>query len=132
MFMKAIAKGNSLPISTKHTVEIARNVRGKELAKSMKFLQEVIEMKTPVEFRRFNRDRAHRKGIGPGAYPQKATKEILKLLMSAMNNAIQKGMNPSKLVVSKFDVGMAVSKNRRSNRRLGRQTNITIEVTESD
>ncbi len=134
MFMEAIAKGINLPISTKHTTEVARNIRNKDLAKSMKFLQEVIEMRTAVAFKRFNNDRAHRKGkgMGPGAYPQKASKALLKLLRSAMNNAIQKGMNPENLKVSRVEVGMGVSKHRRSNRRLGRQTNILIEVKEND
>jgi large subunit ribosomal protein L22 len=132
MSMKAIAKGNSIPISTKHTVEIGKSIRGKELAKAMKILEDVIEMKVPVQYKRFHGDRGHRKKMGPGGYPKKASEEIIKLLRSAMNNAVQKGMNPEKLVLSKFEIGMAVSKNKRSNRRLGRQTNIHVEVTESD
>ncbi len=129
--MKATAKG-SFPISTKDTVEIARNIRNRELSKAMDFLQRVIEKKSFVEYRRFKKDRAHRKGGGPGAYPEKASKEIMKILKSVMNNAIQKGMNPEKLMVSRFEVGMAVSKTRRANRRLGKQTNILVEVEESD
>ena len=42
MFMKATAKGINIPISTKHTVEIARNIRNNGLAKSMKILFESL------------------------------------------------------------------------------------------
>ena len=33
------------------------------------------------------RKRAHQKGIGPGSYPQKAAKYMLKIVKNAENNA---------------------------------------------
>ena len=132
MLMKATAKILNARISTKATVERAREIRNKELSKAMRFLQDVIEMKRPVPMKRFNRDTAHKPGIAAGRYPVNAAKEILRGLKSVLNNALQKGMNPSKLILSKIDVGMAVSKNRRGSRNTGKLTHVFLEVEESD
>jgi len=132
MTMKATAKMINMPVSTKHTVEIARQIRGKSLKKSITYLGEVIEKKKSVPMKRYNKDTAHKRGISAGRYPHNAAKEILKGLTGVINNALQKGMNPEKLVLSKIDVGQAVSQNRRSKRNTGKMTHMYIEVTESD
>jgi len=132
MFMKAITKMLNMPVSTKHTIEIARQLRGKKLSKAMVFLGGVIALKTPVPVKRYGRDTPHRKGIAAGRYPQKAAKEIFKGLLNVLNNANQQGMNPEKLVISTVEVGHAVSRNRRSARKTGKRTNMTLEVIESD
>jgi len=130
--MPMMARLSDAPISTKHVVEIARCLRGKELKKAMAFLERVIEGKQAVPFKRYNRDTPHRKGMGPGRYPKKASSYMLKLLKDALNNAIQKGMNPEKLFIKRIEVGMAISKHRRARRGLGKRTHVLVEVEERD
>ena len=95
----ARAYGRALSISTKHSVEICRNINGKALEKAKKYLSEVIEKKRAVKMMRYNRDLAHKKSIGPGRYPVKAAKEILKVLENAESNAQVKGMGNDLVIV---------------------------------
>tara|TARA_Y100000310_G_C20441742_1_gene696455 strand:- start:99 stop:650 length:552 start_codon:yes stop_codon:yes gene_type:complete len=92
--------GKNLSISTKHAVVISNAIRGKNLKKSKKFLEDVLEMKTAVPFTVHNKKIGHRKGkIASGRYPQNATKEILKLLNSVEANAQDKGLNTENLLI---------------------------------
>jgi large subunit ribosomal protein L22 len=87
----AKAYGKDLGISTKHSVEICKYLKGKSVEKAKKILEEVD--KKPIPFTRFNRDRGHKPGIGPGRYPIKASGEILEILKNAEANATQKGLS---------------------------------------
>lgn len=84
--------GADLSISTKQSVEVCNKIRGKTVEFAKKYLEAVIEMKQPVEMTRFNKDRGHKKGMGPGSYPIKACTEILALVKSAETNAQYKGL----------------------------------------
>lgn len=97
----AKAVGRSLPVSVKHSVELCRFVRKKELGKAKEMLQKVIDLKMPVPFKSFT-EIGHKKGKGvaSGRYPKKAAKELLKILESAEANAQFKGMNTSNLVIA--------------------------------
>ena len=57
-------------------------------------------MKKPLAFRRFNKDLAHKPGMGPARYPLNASKYILALLESLEANAENKGLNTEKLKIS--------------------------------
>lgn len=48
---------------------------------------EVINQKKAVPYKRFNKDVGHKKGIGPGRYPIKASGVILSLVKLAESNA---------------------------------------------
>ena len=89
----------NLPISTKHSVEVCRSLRGKTLARAKAFLNQVIKMKEAVPMRRYHHELAHKTGVGPGRYPVKVSLEILRLLESAESNAQFKGLNTAHLVV---------------------------------
>ncbi|MFC1801114.1 50S ribosomal protein L22 [Nanoarchaeota archaeon] len=92
--------GRDLSISTKHSVEVCRALRGKNLQKAKEFLRDVIEKKAAVPYRRYNDDLGHKKGkVGPGRYPIKTCKAILGLLESVETNAQFKGLNTSFLEV---------------------------------
>jgi len=95
----ARAKGVSLPISSKQSIEICAFIRGKKLNKVLDYFDEVISHKKAIPFRRFNRDMGHKKGIGPGRYPVKAISEIRKVLLSVQTNAQYKGLNTSNLKI---------------------------------
>ncbi len=95
----AIVRGRDLSISTKQAIEISNFIRGKSIKKSKILLQNVLDKKIAVPFRRFNMDVGHKSSIGPGRYPQKSTREIMKLLDSLEANAQNKGLDINKLYI---------------------------------
>lgn len=95
----AIASGRDLRISYKSAVEIMNAIRGKSVEEAKRILEDVIEMKRPIPFRRFHGKVGHKRGMAAGRYPVKAAKAILKVLESAEANAEFKGLDTSKLWV---------------------------------
>ena len=95
--------GKDLPISTKHSIEISKFIRRKTITLAKKQLNLVLEKKIAVPLKRFNKDRGHRKGkMAAGFYPQKATKEFLKLLTSLEGYAAHKGMDKNNLYIKEI------------------------------
>ena len=92
----AKAIGKELHISPKHSIEICNLLRGKTLVDAKQILEEVIELRRPVPFKRHKRYVAHKrgKGFGPGRYPVNASAAILKVLTAAEHNAEYKGLDP--------------------------------------
>ncbi len=96
----ARAQGIALPVSFKQSVEVCRFIKNRNYKDAIRLLEGVSEMKTPVPYRTFNRGgTGHRKGIGPGRYPIKASGYVIKLLKSAYANASQKGLDTASLMV---------------------------------
>lgn len=97
----AKAMGYEIPMSFKHAVEICREIRGKKISEAMKFLEDVIAMRTPVPMRKYKKKVAHKNipGWYAGRYPQKAAKEILKVLKNLKANAEYKGLNVDELTI---------------------------------
>lgn len=89
----------SSPVSRKIGIEICNSIRNKPIAKAKGILQGAIEKKQAIPFRRFIGDLGHKKKIGPGRYPVKASKEILKLVENVEANAQFKGLNTSRLYI---------------------------------
>jgi len=89
----ARAIGKELPISPKFSREICRMLRGKNVAVAITMLEEVEALKRPVPILRFKVGVAHKRGIGPGRFPQKAAKAIRQVLESARANAEYKGLD---------------------------------------
>ena len=58
----ARAMAISLKISPKHSVEICNAIRGMEVVKAKAYLEDVIDMKKSVPFKRHNKSIGHRKG----------------------------------------------------------------------
>ncbi len=88
------------PISTKQAVEVCHSLRGKRLPRAMAILEDVISLKKPIHYYRYIHDVGHRKGIGTGRYPVKASQCILALLKDVNSNAQEKGFSTVDLVVS--------------------------------
>jgi large subunit ribosomal protein L22 len=129
----AIARMLNLPISTKQSVEIASFIRNKTTEKAKQLLNRVLEKKTAVPFKRYNRDVGHKPGkIASGRYPQKATKEFLKLINLVEANAENKGLDTKNLVI--FDIranqGEQVLHFGRHRGRKMKRTHLTIAVKE--
>jgi large subunit ribosomal protein L22 len=96
------ATGKDLRISFKDSVEICREINGKRLAFAKKYLNEVLDHKRAVPYKRFKKGLAHRRGLTrayAGAYPEKASTHILKLLLNAESNAEFKGLDTDRLFV---------------------------------
>ncbi len=89
----ARARGWELRISPKRAYEVMRAIRGMPLEDAKGFLQDVADLKRAVPFRRYNQETAHKKGIGPGRYPQKVAKKVLIVLENAEANAEDEGLN---------------------------------------
>lgn len=98
----ARAAGRSLQISPKHAVEICRELRGMYLDDAKEYLEEVIEKKRAVPFKRHNKKVGHRRGLNgwaAGRYPVKAANEVLHVLQNAEANAEYRGMDTENLKI---------------------------------
>jgi large subunit ribosomal protein L22 len=65
-----------------------------------KYLEEIINLKRPLPAIFHNKKRAHQKRIGPGSYPQKAAKYMLKTIENAENNAEYKGFDLENMIIT--------------------------------
>ena len=128
----ARAMGLAMPISFKHSVEICRYIKNDATKEAKKKLQNVVDYKKAVPYRRYDFDLSHKKGTGPGRFPQKASKLIMQLIESAESNAQFKGLNTSNLVIAHIiahKAGKAWHYGRQTRRKMKR-TNVEIIVEE--
>jgi large subunit ribosomal protein L22 len=128
----AKARASDLHISTKHSVEICRYLRYKTTNAAKKILDDVIALKKPVPFKRYKRDVGHKPGMAAGRYPQKAAKEILRLIKTVEANAQFKGLNTSnlkiiKILANKASIPLTGGRHRNATKR----TNLEVETMES-
>ena len=96
----AKAYGYELHCSLKDSVNLAHAIRGMKTEKARKYLEEIISMKRPLPAVFHNRKRAHQKVIGPGSFPQKAARYMLKTVVNAENNAEYKGFDVENMKIS--------------------------------
>ncbi|MCK5334043.1 MAG: 50S ribosomal protein L22 [Candidatus Aenigmarchaeota archaeon] len=89
----------AVKISFKQAREIGRLIKGKKSSAAIKYLEEVIVLKKPVPFGRFNTNMAHRSGMAAASYPVNAGKKMIELLESAEKNAEYKGLEVKNLYV---------------------------------
>ena len=123
-----MARGITLPISFKQSVEICRFIENKNVNSAKKILQKVIDGREAIPFKRYNWDLSHKKKIGPARFPKKASKEFIKLIENVEANAQFKGLNTSNLVIahiSAHKAGKAWHFGRKTRRKMKR-TNIEI------
>ena len=128
----ARAAGMALPISFKQSVEICKFIKNRNVNDAKKMLQKVIFKKISVPFTRYNHDLSHKKKIGPGRYPEKASEWFIRIIEDVEANAQFKGINTSNLVIthiSAHKAGKAWHYGRKSRRKMKR-TNIEIFVEE--
>ncbi len=127
----AAAKALNLPVSTKHCIEICDSLRYKDLSYAKKYLEEVVELKRPVSFKKFVRNTGHKKGMSSGRYPTKAASEILKLMKSVEANAHFKGLNTGSLKITKLVANRAPNPFGGGRHRTGtKRTHVEVEVKE--
>ena len=98
----ARAKANELPCSPKHSIEIAKFIRGKTTKQAIAYLEDVVALKKAIPFKKFNRNVAHKRCLDKwdaGRYPVKASADYLKLLRSVEKNAEYIGLDTEKLEI---------------------------------
>lgn len=100
----AIASGRDLRVSPKNTREVTNTIKGMNLETAKTYLADVIQMKKPVPFRRFNKKVGHRHGMEQfkfhsGRFPIKSAAKVYEVLLNAESNAEYKGLDPSRLKI---------------------------------
>ena len=96
------ASGRDLKISPKAAREICGAICTMNLEEARRFLQDVIDKKRAVPYRRYNKQIPHKTGlIGwyAGKYPVKAASEIMKILNGLEANAEDKGLYVEKIKI---------------------------------
>ena len=131
----AKARLNSASVSTKHCLEICSLIRKKNLQKAKALLQNSIDGKKPIPFKRYTGSVGHRKGdMTSGRYVVKACSEMLRLLNSVEANAQFKGLNASDLIIAHICANKASTPWRygRQARRKAKRTTIEVVVKEAE
>jgi large subunit ribosomal protein L22 len=99
----AKAKANELNMSPKHSIEIATFIRHQRVNDAIAYLNEVVDLKKAIPFRRFNRNVAHKRGLpgnwDAGRYPVKASKAYIRVLESVKKNAEYIGLDADNLEI---------------------------------
>ncbi len=117
----AIANGPELKVSPKKTREVARAIKGMTLAQAKKYLEDVIQLKAPVPFARYNKLQGHchgmeRWGVAAGRFPEKSARMVYEVLSNAESNAEYKGLDTEKLHI----IHAAVLRGRKTRRYIER------------
>ncbi|MFX1558860.1 MAG: 50S ribosomal protein L22 [Promethearchaeota archaeon] len=94
----AKASGRDLRIKPKHAREICAVLKGMNLDQAKTFLENVIQLKQSVPFRRYKKKQAHRKDLKAfkwyaGRYPQKTAARIYEIIAAVESNAEYKGLD---------------------------------------
>lgn len=118
----------TIPVSTKHTINIGKWVKGKNVDDVIKMLNQVISKERAVPFVKFNNNVPHKKGMTAGRYPVKAAKHVIKGLELVKNNAEVKDLDVSNLIINEFIPNRARSVRQRAKYRSGRSTHLKIGV----
>merc|ERR1712007_21549 len=106
------AKGSNLRVHFKNTRETAMAIKGLSLKRAQRYLEEVIDHKDIVPFRRFtggigHKAQAKRHKAVAGRRPEKSCRYLLDLLQNAESNAEIQGIEVDTLYISHIQVGIA-------------------------
>jgi large subunit ribosomal protein L22 len=133
----AKAYGYELHCSPKDSLNLAYAIQGMKTENAKKYLEEIIKMKRPLPAVFHNRKRSHQKSIGPGSFPQKAARYMLKTVKNAENNAEYKGFDLENMKISHISTyegrvtkGIMPRAHGRATDKYERTTNIEIILEE--
>nr|CCC94465.1 putative 60S ribosomal protein L17 [Trypanosoma congolense IL3000] len=123
----AKAKISDLRCHYKNTFETANVINGMPLRKAQQLYRQVLAKTRCIPFKRYNGKigntaQAKEWGQTKGRWPRKSVVAMLSLLKNAEANAIEKGLNPSKMVIKHVQVDQAPRVRRRTFRAHGRIT----------
>ena len=138
------ARGSDLRVHYKNTRETAMAIKRMSLKKAQSYLNDVIEKKQIVPFRRYNggvgrKAQCKNHKWAQGRWPKKSALILLQLLKNVESNAELKGLDTDKCVVQHIQVNRAAQMRRRTYRAHGRinsylcsPCHIELFVTEKD
>ena len=112
-------------VSHKHSKEIAREIKGKTAGEAVEYLEAVAAGERSVPFRSHNSGVGHRKDIDgwdAGRFPNKASKEFLKLLENAVANADEQGFEGESMEIAHVAAHKVGEAPGRKPRAMGRAT----------
>ncbi len=95
----ARARGIELHVSPKKTYEVMNAIRGLPIERARGVLEDVIAERKAIPFRRYNQETAHHTGVGPGRFPKKIARQVLKILANAEANAEYEGLETDQLYI---------------------------------
>ena len=109
----------------KNTYETARAVKGLKLKRAIKYLEDVLEHRDCIPYRRFTghvgrTTQAKLHGVTQGRFPEKSVRHVLMLLKNVSANAEAKGLDVERCSITHFVVQRAVQGRRRTYRAHGR------------
>jgi len=123
----AKSRGSHLRIHFKHCREILHHIKGMQVNKAQKFMDDVLAFKTCVPFRKYTggighhaQAKLHKAPGSKGRWPVKATAVLRDLLANAVSNAETKGLDTEQLIVSHCQANRAPPGRRRTYRAHGR------------
>jgi large subunit ribosomal protein L22 len=95
------AQGYDLDVSYKDLCNVCAALRNRSAEKARAILQDAIDLKTPILFKKFNTGVGHRPQLGgrKGRFPKKECKVALSILNNAVANATKKGLDEKLLFV---------------------------------
>jgi large subunit ribosomal protein L22 len=95
--------GREIHVSHKHAREVCKAIKGMMLPAAKTYMQDVMEKKKAIPFRRYRKKAGHRAGLVKafaGRYPIKTAKAMLKLLQAAEANAENKNLNTDQMKIT--------------------------------
>ncbi|MBR9681087.1 MAG: 50S ribosomal protein L22 [Candidatus Altiarchaeota archaeon] len=117
--MEAKARLSNVHMSPKYSREMALAIKGKNILRARKILEDVVTLERPIELKRHNKEVPHKYGK-PARYPVKVAKNFLELLHSAIENAKYKGADEAKLIVDNVLVTRGYHKRVMGSKALGK------------
>jgi large subunit ribosomal protein L22 len=96
------AQGKDINASYKDLAIVCSAVRYMKAANALDLIDSVVAMQRPIPFNRYNKYMGSRHELGgrKGAYPVKAAKEVRKVIVNALANAENKGVEaPEELLI---------------------------------
>merc|ERR1712093_153744 len=121
------SKGSDLRVHFKNTRETAQAIKNMKLNDAKKYLEDVIDKKRAIPFRRFcggvgRTAQAAAAGStnGQARWPKKSCEFLLGLLRNAEANAETKDLDVDKMIITHIQVNRAVQQRRRTYRAHGR------------
>ena len=129
----ALVRGREIPISTKFSIEICKQIKNKAIKNAKRMLEGAVNKTEAISFVRYTMDLGHKRGgKGPGRYPLKASKHFLKMLNSLEANAADKGLDTNKLIICHASASLG-KRNQHPGRHSGtffKSTNLELRAKE--
>ncbi|MGB9659563.1 MAG: 50S ribosomal protein L22 [Nitrososphaerales archaeon] len=119
------ASGREVDVSPKAAREVCALIKGMNISKAKKFLEQVINKKQAVPFRRYKKEVPHKSSqfrFHAGGYPVKAAQEILKVVKNLEANAEFKGLDTERMIIVHAAVMKGMKVKRYTPRAFGRSS----------